>query len=76
MATGARLGKSRGLASFRQRDIARAVRAVLSTGLDVARVDIGADGKITIHTGKSIDGSAASEQELDRELAEFEVRHR
>lgn len=63
--------------AFRQQDIARAVRAVLGTGVGVARVDIGADGKISILTGKPIDERPASEQDdLDRELAEFEARHR
>lgn len=63
-------------APFRQRDVSRAVRAVLETGVGVARVEIGSDGKISILTGKPIDGAPMSEQDdLDRELAEFEARH-
>lgn len=62
--------------AFRQRDIARAVKAVQSTGVGVARVEIGSDGKISILTGKPVDASTASGQDdLDRELAEFEARH-
>lgn len=62
--------------AFRQRDVSRAVRAVLETGVGVARVEIGADGKISILTGKPIDGAPAGEQDvLDREWAEFEARH-
>lgn len=63
-------------AAFRQRDIARAVRAVQSTGVGVARVEIGSDGKISILTGKPIEGGQPGGQDdLDRELAEFEARH-
>lgn len=63
-------------APFRQVDVARAVRAVLATGVGVARVEIGADGRISIHTGAPIEGRPANEQDdLDRELAEFDARH-
>jgi hypothetical protein len=64
------------MSAFRQRDIARAVRAVLATGVGVARVEIGSDGRISILTGKPIEGGPASEQDdLDREWADFEARH-
>ena len=67
---------SRRATAFRQGDIARAVRAVLGTGVGVARVEIGTDGKIVVHTGKPIDGGPMNEQDdLDRELAEFRERH-
>lgn len=63
-------------APFRQVDVARAVRAVLATGVGVARVEIGADGRISILTGKPVDAGAASGQDgLDREWADFEARH-
>lgn len=68
--------RSRARATFRQRDISRAVRAVLGTGVGVARVEVGTDGKITILTGNPIDEQSTSGQnDLDRELAEFEARH-
>jgi hypothetical protein len=38
---------------FRQRDATRAVRAVRAAGLDIARVEIGVDGRITVIPGKS-----------------------
>lgn len=70
------MSERRHSASFRQRDVARAVRAVLATGVGVARVEIGTDGKISILTGKPIDGALMNEQDdLDRELAEFDARH-
>ena len=63
-------------APFRQVDVARAVRAVLATGVGVARVEIGADGRISILTGQPIEQQQPGGQdELDRELAEFEARH-
>lgn len=63
-------------APFRQVDVARAVRAVLATGVGVARVEIGADGKICILTGSPVEaGPASGQDELDRNLAEFKARH-
>jgi hypothetical protein len=43
---------SRGPATFRQRDVAAAIRAAKAAGCQVARVEIGKDGKIIIVTGK------------------------
>jgi hypothetical protein len=61
---------------FRQRDIERAVKAVLATGVGVSRVEIGADGRISILTGKPIEAPPGGGQDdLDRELEEFEARH-
>lgn len=62
-------------ATFRQRDVSRAIRAVLATGVGVARVDIGADGKISIHTGSPVSARQAEEDELDRELEEWKKKH-
>ena len=50
----------------------RAVKAVATAGVGIARVEIGRDGKIVIVTQQ---GVAGPQDELDRELAEFEVRH-
>jgi hypothetical protein len=42
---------SRGPASFRERDVTRAAKAVVKAGLDVACVEIDTTGsKITVHT--------------------------
>jgi hypothetical protein len=39
----------RGQATFRQADLARAVRAVQAVGLKVSRTEIGPDGRIVLH---------------------------
>jgi hypothetical protein len=46
---------SRGPHTFKQQDLARALRGVRSAGLDVQRVEIGKDGKITVVPGKAQD---------------------
>lgn len=43
---------SRGPATFRQRDLTAAVKAVLAAGCEVARIEIDKDGKIVVVTGK------------------------
>jgi hypothetical protein len=55
--------------SFKQRDVTAAVKAVEAAGKEVARVEIGKDGKIVIIAGKP------GADDLDSELAEFEARH-
>jgi hypothetical protein len=45
------LGMARTPSIFRQRDLTRAVRAVLAAGVQVARVEIDRGGKIVIVTG-------------------------
>jgi hypothetical protein len=44
---------TRGPCTFRQTDIARAIRAVRAAGVAVARVEVAKDGKIVIVTGES-----------------------
>jgi hypothetical protein len=39
---------SRGLSTFRQRDLTAAVKAMRTAGLEVSRVEIGRDGKIVV----------------------------
>lgn len=56
---------SRGPATFRQSDLRRAVKALLSAGVEVARVEIDRDGRIVMHTGKPQDQVTAETNEWD-----------
>lgn len=47
-------------ANFRQADLARAVRAVKSAGLDVVRTEIGPDGKIVLIHASEVTSTPAS----------------
>jgi hypothetical protein len=60
----------RAASTFRQRDVTRAVKAVAAAGVSIARVEIDKAGRIVIVTGQS-----GPQDDLDRELAEFEARH-
>ena len=64
---------ARAACTFKQQDVTRAVRAVVAAGVQVQRVEIGKDGKIVVVTGKPT--AEAPQDDLDRELAEFEVHH-
>lgn len=62
--------------SFRQGDVARALRAAAAAGLDVARYEINPDGKIIVFTSNGVDlPSTADKDDLDLELEEWEARH-
>jgi hypothetical protein len=66
---------ARGTNTFKQRDLTRAIRGAVAGGLTVSRVLIDPKtGKIEVVTGSST--SEDSPNDLDRELAEFEGRHR
>ncbi|MFG1241920.1 hypothetical protein V5F31_06005 [Xanthobacter sp. V7C-4] len=43
---------SRGPATFRQRDMTAAVKAVTAAGLDIARIELDKSGKIVIIPGR------------------------
>jgi hypothetical protein len=43
---------SRVPSTFRQADVTKAVKAVVAAGVDIARIEIDAAGKIVIVTGK------------------------
>ena len=60
---------------FKERDVTRATKAVLAAGLDVARIEIAKDGAIVVVPGKPEGQAAASSDDLDRELAQFEAQH-
>jgi len=61
---------SRGLHTFRQRDVARLVKAATAAGLKVRSVRVDKSGAIEVVTG---DGP--KQDSLDKELADFEARH-
>jgi hypothetical protein len=60
--------------TFRECDVRRAIKAAVSAGMEIAAVEIGAQGEIRIVIG-SPGIRPLGQDELDRELAEFEGRH-
>jgi hypothetical protein len=44
--------------TFKQRDVTAAVKAIRAAGVEVARVEIGKDGRIVVVAGKSGSSSA------------------
>jgi hypothetical protein len=63
---------ARAPSTFRQQDVTRAVKAVAAAGVDILRVEVTKDGKIAIVAAKA---PPAAQDDLDRELADFEARH-
>jgi ssDNA-binding replication factor A large subunit len=63
---------ARAPSTFRQTDVTKAVKAVRSAGVNIVRVELTKDGRIVIVTGEA---DPAAQDDLDRELAEFEARH-
>jgi hypothetical protein len=43
---------ARGACTFRQRDVTKAVKAIVAAGCEVARAEIEPSGKITVIVGK------------------------
>lgn len=43
---------ARGICTFRQRDVAAAIKAARAAGVEVARVEVDKDGKIVVVMGK------------------------
>lgn len=58
--------------NFKQRDVTRALRAAKAAGIEVSRLEIGGGKIVVIPAGGT---PSAPVDELDRELAEFEMRH-
>jgi hypothetical protein len=62
---------SRGACAFKQRDIARLVRAATAAGLRVSGIKVDViNGTIEV-----VSGEPPVPDSLDRELADFEARH-
>ena len=61
---------ARSPSTFRQQDVTRAVKALAAAGVSIARVEISRDGKIVLVPLRP----AGPQDDLDRELAEFEAR--
>jgi hypothetical protein len=69
---------SRGPQTFKERDATRLARAAVAAGLSVRAIEADAkSGKITVFTGENTAAPESSmvEDDLDRELAEFENRN-
>jgi hypothetical protein len=60
--------------TFRECDVRRAIKAAASAGMEIAAVEIGIQGQIRIVIG-SPRARPLGQDELDRDLAEFEGRH-
>lgn len=60
---------SRGAQTFRQNDVVRAIRAARAAGEDIARVEIGRDGRIMVILGKT-ETPVAVDPALEKWLAD------
>jgi hypothetical protein len=61
---------SRGVCTFRQRDVAAAIKAARDAGVEVARVEIDKNGRIVLVTGKPNDAEPEANQEGTHEWDE------
>jgi hypothetical protein len=59
---------SKGLLTFKQTDLLRAIRASQKAGLSIARVEIDRDGKIIVVTGNSSEQREQSNKIYSREI--------
>jgi len=58
---------ARGSSTFKQRDVARAIKAMQAVGIEIARVEIGRDGKLVFVVKSS--EPAQPEDDTDKEVA-------
>jgi hypothetical protein len=56
---------SRSALPFKQRDLARAIKAAQAAGLEVARLRINRDGDIIVEIGKPREAAEAEKNEWD-----------
>ena len=59
--------------SSRTRGVSRIVKALTASGVGIARIEVDSTGKITIIAATA--PAAGQQDDLDRELAEWEARH-
>ena len=64
---------ARSPSTFREQDVTRAVKGVIAAGMNIERVEIGKDGKIVVVTHQQ--QGCGPQDDLDRELVEFESHH-
>jgi len=57
---------SRGPCTFKQSDVAKAVKAVVAAGVEVARVEVDKHGRIVIVAGKPVPDDGKGGNEWDR----------
>ena len=69
-----KVGGNRGPVLFRERDLSRAVRGLTKAGVDIGLCKITKDGDIVI-VPLSAMPTAEMQDDLDRELSDFEERH-
>jgi len=58
---------------FRQQDVTKAIKGAAKAGVNIARIEIAKDGRIVIISAGA--EPSVQDDDLDRELAEFEARH-
>ena len=64
---------SRRPCKFKQSDVTRALRGAAKAGVEVGRIEIAKDGTIIVVPSSMV--VVACQDDLDRELSEFEARH-
>jgi hypothetical protein len=57
----------------RRRSFASMVKAMVAAGVDIARVEVDREGKVSIITTNA--AAVEPQDDLDRELQEWEARH-